>query len=204
MENNQQKFWAGEFGNSYISRNRSDEFLASNLHLFSKIFSKLSYAPKSFVEFGANIGMNAKALKLLFPESVYCGVEVNEEAHRQLTELADIAIHSSIETCELQETYEVSFTKGVLIHINPNNLKLAYEKLYNSSSRYILIAEYYNPTPVEIPYRGFADRLFKRDFASELLSIYADLNVIDYGFAFHRGAFAQDDITWFLLEKSSM
>ena len=202
MDNDQQNFWAGEFGNSYISRNQSEEFLASNLHLFSRVFSKFGHSPESFIEFGANIGMNAKALKLLFPNSHYCGVEVNAEAYRQLAELADLAVHSSIETYNLEKTYEVSFTKGVLIHLNPNNLNTAYEKLYHSSSKYILIAEYYNPTPVGITYRGFSDKLFKRDFASEILSIYADLRIIDYGFVFHEGAFPQDDITWFLLEKS--
>ena len=27
--------------------------------------------------------------------------------------------------------------------------------------------------------------------------------IIDYGFAYHRGIYPQDDITWFLLEKVS-
>ena len=58
--------------------------------------------------------------------------------------------------------------KGVLIHINPDMLNNVYEKLYDSSDRYILVAEYYNPTPVNVSYRGYNDRLFKRDFAGEM------------------------------------
>jgi spore coat polysaccharide biosynthesis protein SpsF len=55
---------------------------------------------------------------------------------------------------------------------------------------------------VEIPYRGHSGKLFKRDFAGEILDAYSDLNLIDYGFAYHRdNYFKQDDITWFLLEK---
>jgi spore coat polysaccharide biosynthesis protein SpsF len=66
----------------------------------------------------------------------------------------------------------------------------------------ILMGEYYNPSPTAIPYRGHADRLFKRDFAGELLDRFPDLRLIDYGFAYRRDpAFPQDDITWFLLEK---
>jgi spore coat polysaccharide biosynthesis protein SpsF len=92
--------------------------------------------------------------------------------------------------------------KGVLIHINPDMLQVVYEKLYESSSKYILVCEYYNPAPVTINYRGHEDRLFKRDFAGELMEKYTDLTLIDYGFAYKRDpSFPQDDITWFLLSK---
>ena len=92
--------------------------------------------------------------------------------------------------------------KGVLIHIAPEQLEGVYEKLYQASRRYILIAEYYNPTPVSVPYRGHADRLFKRDFAGEMLDRYPDLELVDYGFVYHRDPlFPQDDMTWFLLAR---
>ena len=81
-------------------------------------------------------------------------------------------------------------------------MSLVYEKLYKASSRYILIAEYYNPSPIAISYRGHQDRLFKRDFAGEFLDIYSDVTLVDYGFSYHRdSAFPQDDITWFLIKK---
>jgi len=45
--------------------------------------------------------------------------------------------------------------------------------------------------------------LFKRDFAGEMLERFADLKLLDYGFVYRRDPnFPQDDITWFLLEKS--
>jgi spore coat polysaccharide biosynthesis protein SpsF len=94
--------------------------------------------------------------------------------------------------------------KGVLIHINPEMLNTVYEKLYQASKRFILVCEYYNPSPVAIPYRGQTDRLFKRDFAGEMLEKYPDLCLVDYGFSYRRDpAFPQDDITWFLMEKRS-
>ena len=96
------------------------------------------------------------------------------------------------------------FIKGVLIHINPKYLDLVYKKLYNTSKKYILIAEYYNPTPVEINYRGHEGKLFKRDFAGEMMDKYSNLKLVDYGFSYHRdNNFIQDDITWFLLEKGT-
>ena len=71
-----------------------------------------------------------------------------------------------------------------------------------SCGRYLLVAEYYNPSPVTIPYRGHENRLFKRDFAGEILEKYPSMTLIDYGFAYRNDpSFPQDDITWFLLEK---
>jgi hypothetical protein len=66
----------------------------------------------------------------------------------------------------------------------------------------MLIAEYYSPVPIEISYRGHEQRLFKRDFAGELLGTFPDLRLVDYGFSYRNDPVApQDDITWFLLEK---
>lgn len=64
-----------------------------------------------------------------------------------------------------------------------------------------MVCEYYNPTPISINYRGHTDRLFKRDFCGEILDRYPSLQLIDYGFVYHRDpGFPQDDITWFLME----
>ena len=79
---------------------------------------------------------------------------------------------------------------------------MVYKKLYQASSNFILVCEYYNPSPTTIVYRGHTDRLFKRDFAGEMMAKYPDLKLIDYGFAYHKDiASPQDDITWFLLKK---
>ena len=93
--------------------------------------------------------------------------------------------------------------KGVLIHINPDMLSQVYQNLYRLSKRYICIAEYYNPSTVSVPYRGHRDRLFKRDFAGEMMDKYQDLRLVNYGFVYHRDLnFPLDDLTWFLLEKT--
>ena len=52
-----------------------------------------------------------------------------------------------------------------------------------------------------VRYRGTDDRLYKRDFAGELMERY-QLRLVDYGFTYRRdNYFPQDDTTWFLLEK---
>lgn len=202
--NEQESFWAEEFGNDYIDRNKSAKLLASNLNFFARCLSKIEN-PSSVIEFGANIGMNLKALRLLFPElSTLKGLEINETASARLAELIgeENVINSSIVEYDNEQKFDLSLIKGVLIHCNPDQLQDIYKKLYMASSKYILIAEYYNPEPVSISYRGYENKLFKRDFAGEILDKFSDLRLIDYGFCYHRGSFPQDDITWFLLEKN--
>ncbi len=199
----QEEFWAGNFGDEYIERNQSARLLASNLAFFSRVL-KTAGKVDSVIEFGSNVGMNLRALKLLYPEQEQFGVELNIKAANELRSfLGDQAVfNGSIFDYGISTQYELVLIKGVLIHINPEMLSTVYEKLYLASDKYILIAEYYNPKPVAIDYRGHSERLFKRDFCGEMMDMFPDLRLVDYGFAYKRDpAFSQDDITWFLLEK---
>lgn len=201
----QESFWAGKFGDAYIDRNQGEELLASNLNFFTKALDHIEPID-SCLEFGANIGMNLRALHLLFPKLQLKGIEINKAASEELTKIIgqDNVLNQSIFDAQLNEQVDLTLIKGVLIHINPDMLPVVYQKLYDLSRRYVLIAEYYNPSPVTIPYRGHSNRLFKRDFAGEMLDLYSDLKLIDYGFGYKRDSkFPVDDITWFLLEKQS-
>lgn len=201
----QEQFWAGDFGNAYIDRNKSEQYLASNLNLFSSIFHQQD-KPKSLIEFGTNVGYNLIAIKQLFPEILLSGIELNDNAAKEVVKILgeENLFHGSMFDYEVKEKYDVSMINKVLIHINPDMLPKVYEKLHRSSKKYILICEYYNPTPVTVNYRGHNDRLFKRDFAGEMLDKYSDLDLVKYGFCYKRDKnFPQDDITWFLLEKKS-
>jgi spore coat polysaccharide biosynthesis protein SpsF len=199
----QEAFWAGEFGTDYIERNKGDQLLASNLAFFGKALQQAAQ-PGSCIEFGANIGMNLKALKLLYPLQEQHAIEINPQAAALLKASLPQAevMNQSILDFEPKRTWDLTLIKGVLIHINPDVLPEIYERLVAATGRYLLVAEYYNPSPVAIPYRGHTDRLFKRDFAGEILDLYPSMSLIDYGFAYRRDPnFPQDDITWFLLEK---
>ncbi len=199
----QEAFWAGQFGTEYINRNASQQLLAANLNFFAKALKQAGKIA-SCLELGANIGMNLKALQLLYPDIDLKAAEINPDAAAKLHDLIgqNNVYEGSILDYPIIDKVDLALIKGVLIHINPDSLSVVYEKLYHASRSYLLVAEYYNPSPVSIPYRGHSERLYKRDFAGELLDKYSDLVLIDYGFAYHRDpAFPQDDITWFLLKK---
>ena len=200
----QEKFWAGKFGNAYIKRNQGKNLLASNLGFFSKSLASTNNL-NSCIEFGANIGMNLKALQLLYPDIELNAIEINKEAVQELASLVKKKniFQGSILNYEPDKKFDLVIIKGVLIHINPDQLMNVYDKLIASSKRYILVAEYYNPSPVAIPYRGHSEKLFKRDFAGEMIDNFPKLSLKDYGFVYHRDStFPQDDISWFLLEKN--
>jgi len=202
-ETEQENFWANEFGKEYVSRNNSEALLASNLSFFTKCLKQAIHI-KNCMEIGANIGMNIKALKLLFPAMDFHAIEINSYAAKILSETipSENIINESILNYKTTNKWDLVLSKGVLIHINPDKIIEIYNKLYNLSNRYILIGEYYNPKPVEITYRGHSDRLFKRDFAGEMMDLFPNLALIDYGFCYRGDKnFPQDDITWFLLEK---
>jgi pseudaminic acid biosynthesis-associated methylase len=200
----QEQFWAGDFGNSYIERNDNKTLLRSNTNLFSKVLSRTG-SLESVIEFGPNIGLNLAAIHDLMPTAKLHGVEINELACHQLKQRAGVASvqNTSILSYQSDQQYDMAMAKGLLIHIHPNHLPRAYEALYRASRRFVFVCEYYNPFPVVIPYRGYDDRLFKRDFAGDLMDQYPDLKLVDYGFYYRRDPlFPQDDISWFLMEKT--
>ena len=143
-KNEQQDFWMGKFGRDYVSRNSIKRLSKNSIALFSKIFFSKT-PPKECLELGANIGANLVALKELFPEIKTYGVEINKFAFQHLAKTIGkkYCYNQSIENFNKNKKYDLVFTKGVLIHINPGNINKVYEKLFRMSKKYILIIEYF-------------------------------------------------------------
>jgi pseudaminic acid biosynthesis-associated methylase len=158
----------------------------------------------SMIEFGANRGLNLRALNHIFPDTKLSAIEINATAAQALRDWGQTTVYEgSILEFESDLQWDMTLIKGVLNHINPERLQDVYQRLYERSKRFVCIAEYFNPTPVEVSYRGHAGKLFKRDFAGEMLDKYPDLRLVDYGFFYRRDpAFPTDDWNWFLMEKA--
>lgn len=198
----QEAFWAGDFGSQYINRNPTDFELAARLAMFTKIMNRTENV-RSLIELGANIGNNLRVLHQLLSGAALAAVEINQDAVDVLRQWGGAEVHAhSILNFRPNRQYDLSLVSGVLIHMDPRVLPQVYDLLHQLSKRYICVIEYYNPAPVEIPYRGHSGKLFKRDFAGEMLDRFRDLRLLDYGFVYHRdNNFPLDDLTWFLLEK---
>jgi len=196
----QESFWEGGFGDEYTSRNVTEPDLRAKF--FRKVF-ELAPTVRTACELGANRGDNVRAIHVVRPDVRLTAVEVNHSAVRQLAALPGVeAVHSSIQDFAPSAAYDLVFTCGVLIHLAPQDLPSVYAKMTALSRRYVLVNEYYNPVPVEIEYRGHKARLFKRDFAGELLDLAGGkLAVVDYGFLWKRLEPGWDNTTWVLMEK---
>jgi len=200
----QEEFWKGEFGASYIDRNQGDGWIAANTAFFAPILQRTGPLD-GVLEIGANIGLNLKALAHLQPGIALSGLEINQQAARELEAWGGCEVLTmAAQDFSAEASFDLVFTKGVMIHLDPASLAEIYQSMVDASRRFILVAEYYNPAPVTITYRGHDNRLFKRDFAGEMLDTFPELQLVDYGFSYHRDpVFPQDDITWFLLEKTT-
>ena len=200
----QEAFWAGEFGDEYTRRNQGDDVVAANTALFARALAATG-GIENILELGANRGLNLRSLSHLLPNARQEAVEINAEAAACLREEhPEAVVHTaSLLDFEPAAASDLVLLKGVLIHLAPEVLEQAYARIRRVARRYVLMAEYYNPSPVEIPYRGHEGKLFKRDFAGEFLDQAPDFRLRDYGFVYRRDPnFPQDDITWFLLERT--
>ena len=131
-------------------------------------------------------------------------IELAEDPYNKCKE--DFTVADSylgpIKDAAFSNKFDLVFTNTVLIHVNPDDLLKSMQKMYEFSSKYILICEYFNRTPVMIEYRGELDMLFKRDFGKLFIENF-DCEIVDYGFLwghqFDNAGF--DDITYWLFRK---
>lgn len=118
----QEAFWAGDFGDSYASRNDGPSLEASNRWLFARALQ--SAGPiDSALELGANIGANLKALASLYPDLTCDAVEINESAvGRLIDEFGEqhVRMQSLLDFDERPKTWDLVICKGVLIHVAPD------------------------------------------------------------------------------------
>ncbi len=197
MTSLQEKFWKGQFGNKYSKRHKKYK-----KNFFKEIINK-KINIKSVFEIGTNVGNNLDIIKSIKKNVITKGVEINKFAALKAGSKGHDVNNCSILNLKENKNLKSDLTLscGVLIHINPKDLKKVYKKLYDLSKKYILIAEYFNDYPIKIKYRGHSNVLFKRDFAKEIKDIYK-LKIVDYGFIWAEDKrYNRDNLNWFLLKK---
>ena len=199
----QENFWAGNFGNKYLKRNNKTINLRSNENLFNLALNKTKKV-NSCIELGAGAGKNLICLKKKYKKILLQAVEINSQSAKQVGKIINEnnVFNKSIIEFKTNNNYDLVLVKGVLMHISPKELLKVYNLLFKLSKKYILICDYYNPSPISVVYRSFKNKLFKRDFAGEMLKKFKRLKLIDYGFVYKNDPkYPLDDVSWFLLKK---
>lgn len=203
MNSEQEKFWQGSFNKGYIERNSHFDAV-KGVKGWKKMLKKAT-GVGSVLECGSNIGRNIAFLEKVLPEATKSIIEINPEAFKIAKENLNLkyAVNTSILDSNFPtEHFDLVFTCGVLIHIDPDQLLANARKIVSLSGKYILIGEYFNRTPVMLEYHGEANKLFKRDFGKFFVENFM-LEVVDYGFlwGFEYDAAGFDDMTYWLFKK---
>lgn len=201
--------WKGNFGNEYISRNElSEKEIDDIARAFAKIIGSLKL--DTVLEVGSNIGNKLCAINKIFKGSVDTfGVEPNKKAFEKLNARSQMMNLAKAFNCDAfnipleDNSIDLVFTSGVLIHINPKDLDRALDEIFRISSKYIFCAEYFSHEPEEKTYRGQDGLLFKRDFGAYYLDRFGKkLDCIDYGFLWQREYSVFDNLNWWLFKKT--
>ena len=187
--NEQEQFWAGEFGNEYTSRNRVD--WRQRIPFWKTMIDETG--ARSVWEFGCNAGWNLSAIRRACPDMVVGGTDINETAARQAWNAGLNVTHSWASSG--REEADMSFTAGVLIHVAPENLRDVMTMMVEVSSEWVLAIEYSAAQEEEVNYRGHAQRLWRRPYGK----LYQDmgLEMVRHGPA-GKGF---DNCTYWLLRK---
>ena len=202
----QESLWRGDFGDAYVDRNEIDHAaIAARLAAWAQMLRPLAGdPPTSLLEVGANVGRNLRALQRLTSATLYA-LEPNAKARERLVKDkivdADKALDGIASQIPMADgSVDLAFTVGVLIHVHPDDLLASMKEIYRVSRKYIVCAEYFADKPMEVPYRGQTEALFKRDFGSYYLDNFPKLKVVDYGFFWNRTT-SLDNTTWWVFEK---
>jgi pseudaminic acid biosynthesis-associated methylase len=200
--NDQEVFWSEQYAEDYIKKNTEfDTGLA--LQAWEKMLASTS-GITSLLECGCNIGRNIDSLDRLVPSASKSIIEISKPAFEFVSRRHALTqkFNGSILESSLEGSFDLVYTMGVLIHINPDELIANLQKAYNYSNKYLLFGEYFNRTPTMIEYQGQKNRLFKRDFGKLVIENFP-LKLLDYGFLWGHiyDAAGFDDITWWMFEK---
>lgn len=205
MTNSQESFWKNQIESEYALDNSKFDLDLGCRAWQSMLKSIDLNSITTFLDCGSNVGRNVGFLNKVIPDASANIIELASKPFASCTSSFKIekSFLGAIKDASFDARFDLVFSCGVLIHVNPDDLLRSMERMYDLSDRYILIAEYFNRTPISIDYRGSSDKLFKLDFGKLFLENFKCITV-DYGFlwGFEYEPAGFDDVTFWLFEKS--
>jgi pseudaminic acid biosynthesis-associated methylase len=195
-----ESLWSGSFGDAYVDRN------AGSYQERGPFWASLLQAlrPKNVLEVGCNVGGNLQWIAQSVPAGQVVGVDVNQKAldvlHQRVPGVTGV-LGSGRELPFEDRSHDLVFTMGVLIHQPEESLPAVMDEIVRVSGKYVLCGEYYDEHTTEIPYRGYRNALFKRDYGNLFLAQFPNsLELVFQGFLGQEDGF--DDVTWWLFHRT--
>ena len=193
-----EELWAGDFGDQYVDRN-------AGAYDAREAFWRETLPPLAcsrVLEVGCNVGGNLRWVAEHVDTGGVFGLDVNRKAlsHLRTQHSAINAVWGSARDLPFRDGwFDLVFTMGVLIHQPDATLPLVMAEMVRCSNRWVLCGEYFAPQSEEVPYRGHAGALFRRDYGALFAEMFPELRLSRQGFLGRDTGW--DDITWWLFEK---
>jgi len=187
----QVKTWKSKFGREYTDRNtlslsELDKLYKKNIGItrmeLNKTFIGALGRDLRILEVGSNVGNQLILLKKMGFKNLY-GIEINAyavECSKSRTNGINIIQGSAFDIPFKDGFFDLVFTSGVLIHINPKEIKKAIKEVHRCARTYIWGCEYYARDGYVAGgvYRGQKNMFWKTDFAKLYLDAFSDLSLI--------------------------
>ena len=179
----------GGFGKEYTNRNALSPNDMENLYKVRYGYTRTEMNSEfigdvdrdmKILEVGSNVGNQLLCLQGMGFNNLY-GIELQGyavELSKSRTERINIIEGSAFDIPFKDSYFDLVFTSGVLIHINPDDLNIVMREIYRCTSEYIWGFEYYANEYSEIPYRGRGNLLWKAPFAKLYLDEFRDLELV--------------------------
>lgn len=161
--------WSGDFGNRYTQR--CDVKPESRVDIFKEL---IPLGCETMLEVGCNKGHNLEAIKI-FNTATIVGIEPN----KSLCKSPNIINGDAYNLPWADNTFDLVFTAGVLIHIPEDRLAEALTEIYRVSGKYIMMIEYYSPETEGKQYRDFGSKkgLWSRPYGDIFSSMFNIKNI---------------------------
>ena len=178
--------WSGKFGRDYTDRNivSVDDLYKKNYGItrteLNKTFLSGISRSSGILEIGSNIGNQLLTLQKMGFRNLH-GIEPQSHAvelSRKRTKGIRITQGNVFDLPFDDGCFDLVFTSGVLIHINPADIKDALNEIYRASKKYIWGFEYYSDRYEDIVYRGRKGMLWKTNFSKLYRENFSGLRLI--------------------------
>lgn len=181
--------WTGDFGREYTDRNtyspkEVDELYRRQYGITRTRLNETlleGVRPDArILEVGCNVGTQLLVLKQMGFTNLY-GIEIQgyalERARHRLPE-ATLVEASAFAIPYRDRFFDLVFTSGVLIHIDPSDLPVALAEIHRCTRQWVWGFEYYAPETTEVAYRGHKSLLWKTDYARAYVQHFQDLELV--------------------------
>jgi pseudaminic acid biosynthesis-associated methylase len=199
-------FWTAPKGDAYVDRNKHNERTHKSLCLMWQRILASTYPayPQQALEVGANVGRNLRALAIIKPACKLHAVEPNERALDELKTMPfihpDRCHNATADALPYpDQSIDLVFTSGVLIHIPPHELEEAMEEMHRVARNWIVAIEYFAPDVEMVRYQGEDNRLWRNDYG-RLWAEKFKMKPVACGFEW-KALTHLDNLTWWLLRK---